>query len=130
MYYNLKSLFRKGHNLLRNKNMRSSWKSNTPYLEVQWEYNYEIEQKFVISRLVVISKLQKFVISRPELLKCGCTSPCGWTYWTPAVVGSRSGFLKLVKEKNPNIIWSHCIIHRQQVAAVLVGWTDLRSAKF
>jgi len=36
---------------------------------------------------------------------------------TPAMIGSRSGFLKMAKEKNPNIIGSHCAIHRQALAA-------------
>ncbi|KAL7635350.1 UNVERIFIED_CONTAM: hypothetical protein RMT77_014417 [Armadillidium vulgare] len=33
-----------------------------------------------------------------------------------AMTGCRSGFIKLAKEKNPKIIGSHCIIHRQALA--------------
>lgn len=35
----------------------------------------------------------------------------------PAMLGSRSGFIQLVREKNPNIVAVHCIIHRQALAA-------------
>lgn len=35
----------------------------------------------------------------------------------PAMLGSRSGFLKLAKEKNPAVIGTHCVIHRQALAA-------------
>jgi zinc finger BED domain-containing protein 5/7/8/9 len=33
-----------------------------------------------------------------------------------AITGCKNGFIQLVKEKNPNIIGSHCIIHRQALA--------------
>lgn len=33
------------------------------------------------------------------------------------MLGSRSGFIQLVKEKNPNVITIHCFIHRQALAA-------------
>ena len=35
----------------------------------------------------------------------------------PAMLGSRSGFIKLAKEKNPAIIGYHCMIHRQALAS-------------
>ncbi|CAH2226763.1 jg14191, partial [Pararge aegeria aegeria] len=35
----------------------------------------------------------------------------------PAMLGSRSGFVQLVREKNPNVITIHCFIHRQALAA-------------
>ena len=31
----------------------------------------------------------------------------------PAMLGSRSGFLKQAKKHNPNIVGMHCMIHRQ-----------------
>lgn len=34
----------------------------------------------------------------------------------PAMLGSRSGFAKLLKEKNASIITSHCTLHRQALA--------------
>ena len=34
----------------------------------------------------------------------------------PAKLGVRSGFLALVKQKNPNVIGMHCIIHREALA--------------
>lgn len=33
------------------------------------------------------------------------------------MLGSRSGFIKLAKDKNPSIIGSQCIIHRQALAS-------------
>ena len=33
------------------------------------------------------------------------------------MMGSRSGFVTLVKQKNPTIRGSHCVIHRQALAA-------------
>lgn len=35
----------------------------------------------------------------------------------PAMLGSPSGFVKLAKDKNPSIIGSHCVIHRQALAS-------------
>ncbi|XP_022823722.1 SCAN domain-containing protein 3-like [Spodoptera litura] len=35
----------------------------------------------------------------------------------PAMLGSRSGLATLVKQKNPNVITTHCIIHRQALAS-------------
>ena len=35
----------------------------------------------------------------------------------PAMLGARSGFVELVKRKNPNIIATHCIIHREALAS-------------
>ncbi|KAF2348029.1 protein of unknown function DUF4371 [Trinorchestia longiramus] len=35
----------------------------------------------------------------------------------PSMIGSRSGFMKLVKEKNPAVTGSHCVIHRQSLAS-------------
>ncbi|XP_045470679.1 zinc finger BED domain-containing protein 5-like [Harmonia axyridis] len=36
---------------------------------------------------------------------------------TPAMLGSRSGLATLIKKKNPKIITTHCIIHRQVLAS-------------
>lgn len=35
----------------------------------------------------------------------------------PAMIGLRSGFVKRVKEKNPSVIGTHCIIHREALAS-------------
>lgn len=35
----------------------------------------------------------------------------------PAMLGSRSGFISIAKEKNPALIGSHCMIHRQALAS-------------
>ncbi|KRY12796.1 SCAN domain-containing protein 3, partial [Trichinella spiralis] len=35
----------------------------------------------------------------------------------PAMLGSRSGFVKMVKSKNPSIFAMHCAIHRQALVA-------------
>ena len=35
----------------------------------------------------------------------------------PAMLGVRSSFLALVKQKNPNVIGMHCIIHREALAS-------------
>ena len=35
----------------------------------------------------------------------------------PAMLGSRSGFLKLAKKYNPSIVGIHCMIHRQALAS-------------
>jgi len=37
----------------------------------------------------------------------------------PAMLGSRSGLATLVKQKNPKVITTHCIIHRQALASKL-----------
>ena len=35
----------------------------------------------------------------------------------PAMLGSRSGFISLVKHKNPNVLGTHCFIHREALAS-------------
>jgi len=37
----------------------------------------------------------------------------------PEMIGSRSGFISRIKQKSPNAIGSHCVIHREALAA----WT-------
>ncbi|KAF2366865.1 Ribonuclease H-like domain [Trinorchestia longiramus] len=39
------------------------------------------------------------------------------THGAPSMIGSRSGFVKLVKEKNPAVTGTHCVIHRQSLAS-------------
>eukprot|EP00096_Caligus_rogercresseyi_P009484 TRINITY_DN3234_c0_g1_i1.p1 TRINITY_DN3234_c0_g1~~TRINITY_DN3234_c0_g1_i1.p1 ORF type:complete len:544 (+),score=51.68 TRINITY_DN3234_c0_g1_i1:127-1758(+) len=36
---------------------------------------------------------------------------------SPSMLGSRSGFMTLVKKKNPDIITTHCLIHREALAS-------------
>ena len=35
----------------------------------------------------------------------------------PAILGARSGFVKLLKQKNPKVVTLHCIIHREALAS-------------
>lgn len=35
----------------------------------------------------------------------------------PAMMGARSGFAKLLKQKNPKFVTQHCIIHREALAS-------------
>ncbi|KAF2368590.1 protein of unknown function DUF4371 [Trinorchestia longiramus] len=39
------------------------------------------------------------------------------TVGAPSMIGSRSKFVKLVKEKNPAVTGTHCVIHRQSLAS-------------
>ncbi|XP_063872067.1 LOW QUALITY PROTEIN: protein FAM200C-like [Scylla paramamosain] len=45
----------------------------------------------------------------------------------PSMIGSRSGFVKLVKEKNPAVTGTHCVIHRQSLASKTLP-SNLRSS--
>ena len=48
-----------------------------------------------------------------------CVGIC--TDGAPAMAGSISGFVSLIKKKNPNVTITYCFIHRETlVAAVLV----------
>ena len=35
----------------------------------------------------------------------------------PVMIGARSGFAKLLKQKNPKVVTQHCIIHREAFAS-------------
>ena len=35
----------------------------------------------------------------------------------PVMIGARSGFAKLLKQKNPKVVTQHCIIHREALAS-------------
>ena len=35
----------------------------------------------------------------------------------PAMLGSRSGFISLIKHKNPDVLGTHCFIHREALAS-------------
>ena len=35
---------------------------------------------------------------------------------TPAMLGCRSGFIARIKEKNPDVVGTHCVIHQEAVA--------------
>ena len=38
----------------------------------------------------------------------------------PALLGSRSAFISLVKHKNPNVLGTHCFIHREALASKIM----------
>ncbi|GBP39153.1 SCAN domain-containing protein 3 [Eumeta japonica] len=48
----------------------------------------------------------------------------------PATFGSRSGFIQLVKEKNPNITATHCFVHRQALVAKTLDRTEHKTLLF
>ncbi|KAF2353960.1 Ribonuclease H-like domain [Trinorchestia longiramus] len=53
---------------------------------------------------------QEYGLSREKLVGV-CTDGA------PSMIESRSGFVKLVKEKNPAVTGTHCVIHRQSLAS-------------
>ncbi|KAF2346471.1 protein of unknown function DUF4371 [Trinorchestia longiramus] len=62
----------------------------------------------------VFSKVDEFFQEHSlswEKLVCVCTDGA------PSMIGSRSGFVKLVEEKNPAVTRTHCVIHRQSLAS-------------
>ena len=40
-----------------------------------------------------------------------------WTDGAPAMLGCRSGFITRVKQKNPDAVGTHCVIHREALAS-------------
>ena len=35
----------------------------------------------------------------------------------PAMLGCRSGFISRIKQKNPDVVGTHCVIHREALAS-------------
>jgi len=57
--------------------------------------------------------LWKTFLQQKNWNKFGSVSSDG----APAMLGVQSGFLTLVIQKNPKVIRTHCVIHREALAA-------------
>ena len=85
---------------------------------VRYVHEKHSEDKFCSANL--LTQLQKQKIYLTKLTVFFRTHDLRWehaigvcTDGAPAMLGCRSGFQTLVKEKSPNVIGTHCILHRQ-----------------
>ena len=89
---------------------------------VRYVHNQAIEEDFLFCRpletTTKASDVFKLVEEFFETEKLDWNKLVGvCTDGAPAMLGARSGFVELVKRKNPNIIATHCIIHREALAS-------------
>ena len=89
---------------------------------VRYVHNQAIEEDFFFCRpletTTKASDVFKLVEEFFETEKLDWNKLVGvCTDGAPAMLGARSGFVELVKRKNPNIIATHCIIHREALAS-------------
>ena len=50
-------------------------------------------------------------------LKPGAAAPGVRTDGATAIIGLKSGFIQRVKERNPSVIGTHCVLHREALAS-------------
>lgn len=81
---------------------------------IQDEMLFSTELTTTTKAVDVMAAVSEF-FAEHELVWEKLISVC--TDGAPAMLGSRSGFIQLVKEKQPNITAIHCFIHRQALAA-------------
>lgn len=89
---------------------------------VRYVHNQAVEEDFLFCRpletTTKASDVFKLVEEFFETEKLDWDKLCGvCTDGAPVMLGARSGFVELVKRKNPNIIATHCIIHREALAS-------------
>ena len=89
---------------------------------VRYVHNQAIEEDFLFYRPLEtatkasdVFKLVEEFFETEKLDWDKLGSVC--TDGAPAMLGARSGFVKFVKRKNPNIIVTHCMIHREALAS-------------
>jgi len=89
---------------------------------VRYIHNKTIEEDFLFCRPLEtttkacdVLKLVEDFFTAKKLNWNKLGSVC--TDRAPAMLGVRSGFLTFVKEKNPKVIGTHCIIHREALAS-------------
>ena len=88
---------------------------------VRYVYEKEFKEEFLLCReLETTTKVQDvFVLIDNFFQENGIEwkNLCGiCTDGAPAMLGSRSGFQKLVKDRSPQVTGIHCMIHRQALA--------------
>ena len=84
--------------------------------------DHKIEEEFLFCKpLETTSKgtdVMKLVTQYFESNYLSCNNLIGvCTDGAPAMLGSRSGFTTLVKSKNPDVVATHCMIHREALAS-------------
>ena len=89
---------------------------------VRYVHNQAIEEDFLFCRPLEtttkasdVFKLVEEFFETEKLDWDKLGSVC--TDGAPAMLGARSGFVEFVKRKNPNIIATHCMIHREALAS-------------
>ena len=89
---------------------------------VRYVHNQAIEEDFLFCRPLEtttkasdVFKLVEEFFETEKLDWDKLDSVC--TDGAPAMLGARSGFVEFVKRKNPNIIATHCMIHREALAS-------------
>ena len=90
------------------------------YARFIWEN--QIEEEFLFcSQLITTTKAEDIMNMVSNFLK---EEKLSWaklvgvcTDGAPRKLGSKSGFVTLVKKKNPDVITTHCLIHRETLAS-------------
>ena len=85
----------------------------------RYVYNHDFKDEFLFcSALDTTTTTAQDIFKKVDNNGIAWKNLCGiCTYGAPSMIGCRSGFQQLVKEKSPNVIHTHCMIHRQVLAS-------------
>ncbi|KAL4153935.1 hypothetical protein QTP88_001768 [Uroleucon formosanum] len=80
------------------------------------DVEFHVNKKLKAAELFALQLYESTdVTGKPQVMTFFCLSVC--TDGCPSMIGHLTGFLALIKKENPDIIFTHCFIHREALVA-------------
>uniref|UniRef100_UPI00358DE3FE protein FAM200C-like n=1 Tax=Myxine glutinosa TaxID=7769 RepID=UPI00358DE3FE len=80
-------------------------------------YAIQLDESTDVAQLPQLLVFARFISENQRKSSRGQSLVGVCTDGAPSMLGSKSGFVTLVKKKNPDVITTHCLIHREALAS-------------